>query len=222
MKKKIRNWWRRANKKKIIESIAHFIAGAILTAVSFFGFCGTLFVVDTFKDDVWQTTIRELALILLSSYLIARYVMMKAKFLEVNKKYQRLIETDPFRKGFTPKEALRGRVIIGGGERCGKTQYLIARSNMLNLPIMTATHQQAANIALTAKEMGIRIPEPVTAHSIRHMQGKHHSKVLVDEIEMVLGGLTGVNIETASSSYNLVKFGGVQVETREKADSSTM
>ena len=222
MKKKIRNWWRRANQKKVIESIAHFMSGAILTAVNFIGICGALFVVDTFKDNVWQTTPRELAFILFIGYFIARYAITKAKYLEVNKKYKRLLETDPFRKGFTPKSALKGKAIIGGSERRGKTHYLIARSNMLKIPIMTATHQQAVNIALTAQEMGINIPEPVPAHSIRHMHGNRNKTVLVDEIEMVLGNLTGVNIETASSSYNLVKFGGVQIETREKADSSTV
>lgn len=220
--KKIRNWWRRANQKKIIESTAHFIGGAILTASCFLTFCGAIFIIDTFKDNVWQTTPRELFLILASSYLTARYVMVKVKYREVNEKYRTLLEADPFRKTFIPKNKLKGKEIIGGGERCGKTHYLIARSNMLKIPIMTATHQQAVNITLTADHLGIKIPEPVTAHSIRHMQGNRNNTVLVDEIEMVLGSLTGVKIETASSSYNLVRFGGVQVETGEKADSGTV
>lgn len=83
----------------------------------------------------------------------------------------------------------------------GKTTKLIYTSEMTGYPIVAQNEKSASNILLQAKEMGAKIPKPLTVRELLNSRGIRFDKVLIDE------GLSV--IEDALKAY----FGGVEVAT---------
>lgn len=78
------------------------------------------------------------------------------------------------------------------GERCsGKTTKLIKRSAAEGSYILVATKHQAEKIAKQAREMGVKIPSPVTIDEVlnyKNMEGRgiYQKGILIDESVSIL------------------------------------
>lgn len=79
------------------------------------------------------------------------------------------------------------------GERCsGKTTKLIKRSNVIGIPILTATKFRAEALYRDAERMGLKIPSPITIEKyLRDRDTFKYSDVfrgglLIDDVEDVL------------------------------------
>lgn len=77
----------------------------------------------------------------------------------------------------------------------GKTTELILLSNKKQIPILTMHRDSARNIEDRAKQMGVEIPTPIFTIDYNRYKGRKNNKVLVDEIDLVLAALLGVQIE---------------------------
>lgn len=83
--------------------------------------------------------------------------------------------------------------IINLGRGQGKTTRLLYASEFQDIPILCTTHSQKDHLINMAKEIGLKIPEPIVADEItsnRIMGSKARDKdLLVDEVPMVLQSL---------------------------------
>lgn len=97
------------------------------------------------------------------------------------------------------------RAIIGGGMQVGKTHQLILESSKSQIPIMTFNHYQVEHIKTYAKSMGLNVPEPISASGYKFNINPSR-RILVDEVEQVICGLTGCIPEVISTSYPFRKI----------------
>jgi len=93
------------------------------------------------------------------------------------------------------------REIIGGKRVCGKTTELIVRSYNTGAYILCANKIMARITYEYAIELGKHIPYPITPSDLPLSGGVR--EVIVDEVELVLRELTGLNITTMSTSNKL-------------------
>lgn len=109
--------------------------------------------------------------------------------------------------------------IIMKGRQTGKTTELIKRSHQTGAVIVTANYQRAMFVKLLAKELGLDIPEPMSAASIPHSsdssaKGTH---ILIDDADDVLKGYFmsyTIDAITMSNDNQVVSFGKALEEVK--------
>lgn len=78
--------------------------------------------------------------------------------------------------------------IINLGRCQGKTIRLLYASEWQNIPILCANHCQKEYLKEKARDLGLKIPEPITPSSLA--RGKtEHKDILIDEAPLVLQSL---------------------------------
>ncbi|MEX3713366.1 hypothetical protein ABFV99_13260 [Cytobacillus horneckiae] len=92
--------------------------------------------------------------------------------------------------------------IIGGRRGCGKTTELIKKSHENWTYIICADKNRQRYIADAAREMDLDIPHPITISELP-LSSPKIGRVLVDDIEDVIGKIIGKPIELASTSFTL-------------------
>lgn len=75
---------------------------------------------------------------------------------------------------------------IHGGRATGKTTMLLQQSAMTGVPIMTTNYHRIAIYKDLAKQMGLKIPEPILWRNRQEGQGFDRHQVLIDDGEMFL------------------------------------
>lgn len=100
-------------------------------------------------------------------------------------------------------------MMVGGRRLCGKTTELVKRSHAEHLYIVCVDHGRVLNILRIAKELELDIPYPITVNELP-IQSRYVHKVLVDDIEEVLGRIIGADIIMASTNKQLVEMEGVK------------
>lgn len=98
--------------------------------------------------------------------------------------------------------------MVGGRRLCGKTTELVKRSHSEHLYIVCLDYARVINIMHIAKELELDIPYPITVNELP-LKSRYVHKVLVDDIEDVLGRLIGADIVMASTSRQLVEMESV-------------
>ena len=93
--------------------------------------------------------------------------------------------------------------IIYGGRGSGKTSALIKISKATGLYIMCASREGVEIVARQARDMGIEIPYPIFLGELRRGQRKI-GKVLVDDLDAVLEGALGMEVELATTSVKVL------------------
>lgn len=78
--------------------------------------------------------------------------------------------------------------IINLGRQQGKTTRLLYASEWNQTPILFATHQMKKYAEWQAKELGLKIPEPLCVQELKD-RDVGHTDVLVDEAPLVLRNL---------------------------------
>lgn len=88
-------------------------------------------------------------------------------------------------------------------ERCsGKTTKLIKISNKTKSPIICRNRNIAKFIKTMAKEMGLEIPNPMTIDMYKNEKYRYE-KVLIDDLDLVLGQFLVTRILYATTSCNI-------------------
>lgn len=88
-------------------------------------------------------------------------------------------------------------------ERCsGKTTKLIKISNKTKAPIICRNRNMAKFIKTMAKEMGLEIPNPMTIDMYKNEKYRYE-KVLIDDLDLVLGQFLVTRILYATTSCNI-------------------
>lgn len=81
---------------------------------------------------------------------------------------------------------------IHGGRASGKTTYLLKMSADTGIPILTTNYWQLRWCKEYAKELGLKIPEPILWKN-RKLELKPDSKVLIDNGEEILNHILRIN-----------------------------
>lgn len=76
--------------------------------------------------------------------------------------------------------------VIAGRRHSGKTTKLINISHETGYPIVTLDKRRAVNVRGIARNMGVRIPMPVTLEEYRRDHHYPSEPVLVDDVESIL------------------------------------
>jgi hypothetical protein len=91
--------------------------------------------------------------------------------------------------------------ILNLGRGKGKTTYLLMKSHMTQIPILTATISSKDYIKIEAERIGLDIPEPLSVKDLvgDNSRGKIKPyRLLVDEMPAVLQAVLGITIDTAT------------------------
>ncbi|EXG87735.1 hypothetical protein K413DRAFT_4633 [Clostridium sp. ASBs410] len=91
--------------------------------------------------------------------------------------------------------------ILNLGRGKGKTTYLLMKSHMTQIPILTATIGSKDYVKIEAERMGLDIPEPLTVNDLAGDNARGRikpSRLLVDEMPAVLQAALGITIDTAT------------------------
>lgn len=90
------------------------------------------------------------------------------------------------------------------GRQTGKTIYLIWVSAMTGAVIVASTYQMVKHIDQLARELGLKIPPPISvvewAQMVARKQVHPEQRYLVDELQMVLHQMN-VDVATLSENY---------------------
>lgn len=94
--------------------------------------------------------------------------------------------------------------IFTGGRASGKTTAAIKEASKHNLYILVTTRQQAAYVAMRAREMDLKIPYPI---SIDELEKTNLSKssiirdgIIVEEAQSILEKLIGTRIRMMTAT----------------------
>ena len=106
------------------------------------------------------------------------------------------------------------RKLIDG--RCtGKTTKLIYTSHIMGYTILVATEKRKMFVEDTAKRMGLKIPTPITITNILHENrgflGKSSPRLIIDDLDDVIGQLISETIGGKVEVISLNKEGSVSV-----------
>ncbi|NQM29325.1 hypothetical protein HO415_01305 [Streptococcus suis] len=98
--------------------------------------------------------------------------------------------------------------ILGFGRAIGKTTMAILESYATGYRILASSRREARHIAVTAKQMGYAIPEPLAVYDFENgkMNGTREQAVIVDNVERVLSAFTGLEIQTITFSSPHLQF----------------
>ncbi|MBC2391346.1 hypothetical protein [Listeria booriae] len=100
-------------------------------------------------------------------------------------------------------------MIVGMGDRSGKTTKLVIMSHEQRIPIICASNLHAAVILDCARKLGLSIPAPISANSQRSLQrelcGVQVSRVLVDDVERVLEGFLNMSVAGFTMAADMPK-----------------
>ena len=75
---------------------------------------------------------------------------------------------------------------IHGGRGSGKTTWLLLQSAMSGIPIMAANYQRIVLYKDHAKQLGLKIPEPILWKNRKEGDGFEIKQVLIDDMEYFL------------------------------------
>lgn len=90
-------------------------------------------------------------------------------------------------------------MIIGGSRVCGKTTELIKIASKEDLYIVCADKRRVEFVVKMARELGCKIPFPITVDELPLRSG-FIKNVLVDDVEAVLYRVIGKNVNVMTSS----------------------
>lgn len=108
--------------------------------------------------------------------------------------------------------------LIIGKRQTGKTERLIKESAEKQIPIICVSANYAKETKRRAKEMGLDIPDPVSAASSRmDEQIRQYNSVLVDDAVLVLRYLLRKNIDTVAINTGHEELEPIEVIYTEEA-----
>lgn len=89
----------------------------------------------------------------------------------------------------------------------GKTTELVKMSAQNNVPILCAHREMARNTKCVARDLGLKIPEPLIVENFKNERylGRRIGKILIDDLEMVLYEMFGSQVELVTTSA-IVEF----------------
>ena len=105
---------------------------------------------------------------------------------------------------------------IHGGRATGKTTILLKQSAATGIPIMTAIYERISMYKDMARDMGIKIPQPIFWSYGRRLlsEGRYplaDGRVLIDDVEIFLDRVliqsAGVRVEGATIFGELYELG---------------
>lgn len=104
--------------------------------------------------------------------------------------------------------------VVGGKRVCGKTTHLIRKSFETQIPILCPTRTMARIIHNQSQEMGLNIPSPITLDDMSRsiVKGERIERVLIDEVQILLREMLGVEVAAMSTSYKLNEFDSLRKE----------
>lgn len=110
--------------------------------------------------------------------------------------------------------------VIGGKRVCGKTTTLIKKAHEEQLYIICANKNMAQVTFKQAKDMGLDIPFPVSVEELRSnsLSSLRIDKVLIDEVELVLQMLIGVDVKAMSTSYKMNELESFRKEEKKSSE----
>lgn len=152
------------------------------------------FKLDEKKMSVGLTKAEEIALTMLSAQ-VSKFAWILEDWGLQEEEYAKQVNSQKF-----------DNYIIGGNPICGKTTTLIRKSSKENLPIIVSNSEQVIQHLSLSKDMGLEIPQPISAQEIMVKKDMYDGYVLVDEIEQVLESLIDCRIVTASTSLHMHEF----------------
>jgi hypothetical protein len=90
----------------------------------------------------------------------------------------------------------------------GKTYFLVKRSARMEYPILCHTEYQAKHIKDVARELKLKIPEPIVVRKsnldIVFRGHKFKQKYLIDDVDLFLNSLLGESIECVTTSCEVL------------------
>ncbi len=90
----------------------------------------------------------------------------------------------------------------------GKTYFLVKRSAKMEYPILCHTEYQAKHIKDVARELKLKIPEPIVVRKsnlANVFRGrKFKQKYLIDDVDVFLSSLLGESIECVTTSCEVL------------------
>ena len=91
----------------------------------------------------------------------------------------------------------------------GKTEYIIRKSANENLPIIVSNIHRKNGIKARALEIGVRV-DVYTVHEFMHAHGifTRDTKILIDDLDLVLAEFVGFEVDTATCS---IKYSDIDV-----------
>lgn len=95
-----------------------------------------------------------------------------------------------------------------GTRKSGKTRELLLRAHVNRIPILAHNNIWKKNLEGRAKRMGLYNVKVIT---LNELQRSKVDKVIIDEAQLMLQRLLGVNIESMSTtSYDIVELEEIQ------------
>lgn len=99
------------------------------------------------------------------------------------------------------------RKMLGGQRKCGKTTRMVLMSSEKGIPILTCNRNMVKLLECTAKDMGVKIPRPISAKDFALGSSQLNcTSVLVDEIDWVVANLIGADVVVSTTSSEFVKL----------------
>ena len=89
----------------------------------------------------------------------------------------------------------------------GKTYFLVKRSARKGYPILCYSEFQAKHIKDIAKDLKLKIPEPILIerYNLNNiLRGQHKQKYLIDDVDLFLNRLLGESIECVTTSCEVL------------------
>lgn len=90
----------------------------------------------------------------------------------------------------------------------GKTYFLVKRSARTGYPILCHTEYQAKHIKDIARDLKLKIPEPIVVRKSNldnvFRGRKFKQKYLIDDVDLFLSSLLGENIECVTTSCEVL------------------
>lgn len=90
--------------------------------------------------------------------------------------------------------------IIYGGRQTGKTTELVKLSSKNNIPIIVPTINERQHIINIAKDLELKIPQPLVYY--KNIDISRHNSVYVDNIETLLSAILEVHISGITINNN--------------------
>lgn len=87
----------------------------------------------------------------------------------------------------------------------GKTLSLIRESEVMQIPIVCANHNEVNRIMGIAKDLGYDIPNPIAMAQLDKLRGLTH-QCLVDNADWILESFLGVNVLKATFTEEIPRI----------------
>lgn len=98
--------------------------------------------------------------------------------------------------------------IVNLDRRRGKTYFLVKRSAIMEYPILCYNKHQVKHIKDVAKDLKLKIPEPIVVRKSNlnsvFRGRKFKQKYLIDDVDVFLSSLLGESIECVTTSCEVL------------------